>query len=173
MQPSLEASFRSAKKYAKCSLIRIAPVFSCLWSPIGLDALLATQQVGDRQELAPGSEEEVELRACTVAAVEQLRQALAANHFVETGVKTHSAAPLAKGDAETDLELRGGGVTERKTESIGIAVSQDAESRENLSCTGGDDALPNSVQLDWWLWEQGEKKRASDPPHHRTLTTYY
>jgi hypothetical protein len=30
----------------------------------------------------------------------------------------------------------------------------------------------NSVLLDWWLWEEGEKKR-SVQKHHRTLTIYY
>lgn len=33
--------------------------------------------------------------------------------------------------------------------------------------------LPHAVQLDWWLWETGEATRATDPPHHRTLTVYY
>ena len=33
--------------------------------------------------------------------------------------------------------------------------------------------LPNSVQLDWWLWEQGERARQQHRPHHRTLTIYY
>ena len=33
--------------------------------------------------------------------------------------------------------------------------------------------LPNSVQLDWWLWEQGERARLQHRPHHRTLTIFY
>ena len=31
----------------------------------------------------------------------------------------------------------------------------------------------HSVQLDWWLWEQGERQRRSHPPHHRTRTIFY
>jgi hypothetical protein len=30
-----------------------------------------------------------------------------------------------------------------------------------------------SIQLDWWLWHEGEKMRAQHPPHHRTWTVYY
>lgn len=30
-----------------------------------------------------------------------------------------------------------------------------------------------SVHLDWWLWGEGERMRASHPPHHRTRTIYY
>eukprot|EP00775_Hariotina_reticulata_P004050 gene4050-4297_t len=30
-----------------------------------------------------------------------------------------------------------------------------------------------SIQLDWWLWHEGEKMRAQHPPHHRTWTIYY
>ena len=29
------------------------------------------------------------------------------------------------------------------------------------------------VELDWWLWQVGEKLRGSLAPHHRTLTSYY
>ena len=31
----------------------------------------------------------------------------------------------------------------------------------------------NSVLLDWWLWEQGEREWQRHRPHHRTLTVYY
>lgn len=30
----------------------------------------------------------------------------------------------------------------------------------------------NSVLLDWWLWEEGEKKRG-ERKHHKTLTVNY
>ncbi|KAG2492024.1 hypothetical protein HYH03_009753 [Edaphochlamys debaryana] len=73
-----------------------------------------------REQLPPGGEEEVEIRACTVVAVERLREALAAK-FVGT--------PGAR--------------------------------------------LPHAIQLDWWLWETGERERLRHPPHHRTLTTFY
>ncbi|KAK9794969.1 hypothetical protein WJX73_009457 [Symbiochloris irregularis] len=72
------------------------------------------QRIDDRAELPAGSEEECEIRACTIVAVEKLRQALA------------------------------------------------SETRK-----------PNSIHLDWWLWEHGEQHRKDHRPHHRTLTIYY
>jgi len=75
------------------------------------------QRIADGVPLTAGSEEECEIRACTVQAVEMIKQALKGDH----GVDAHS------------------------------------------------------VQIDWYLWEEGEKKAASGllPPHHRTLTVYY
>ncbi|EFJ39686.1 hypothetical protein VOLCADRAFT_120119 [Volvox carteri f. nagariensis] len=74
----------------------------------------------ERREVIPaGSPEEVEIRACTVAAVERLREAIA-HKFLGTGAQ-----------------------------------------------------LPHAIQLDWWLWEIGERDRATHPPHHRTLTIFY
>lgn len=70
------------------------------------------------QELIlPGSEEEVEIRAATVQAVEQIRDGIR---------KEHQGNPC-----------------------------------------------PTAVQLDWWLWQTGENSRASDPPHHKTMTVFY
>lgn len=74
------------------------------------------RQVDGGEVLAPGSDEEVEIRACTVVAVERLRAAL--------------------------------------------------EARSNGS------NVPSSVELDWWLWEEGEKRRDQET-HHRTVTIYY
>jgi hypothetical protein len=74
-------------------------------------------QIRAQGELAPGSEEEVEIRAASVVAVERLRAALTARL--------------------------------------------------------GPGACPTSVELDWQLWGRGERTRATDPPHHRTLTVYY
>ena len=69
----------------------------------------------DALELLPaGSEEEVEVRAATVQAVERLRAAMA---------------------------RRG---------------------RE----------LP-TAQVDWLLWQRGERTKEELPPHHRTLTVFY
>jgi len=78
------------------------------------------RKIEDGEQLMPGSEMELEIRACTVAAVERLRDCLLERHreLMQTG------RPL------------------------------------------------NSVLLDWWLWEEGEKKR-SEQKHHRTLTIYY
>ncbi|CAL8464125.1 g3660 [Coccomyxa elongata] len=75
--------------------------------------------VDTRYELAAESEEEVEIRACTIQAVEELKSAL----------------------------------------------------RERSSRDGC--PVPHSVQLDWFLWERGERERETAPPHHRTWTTFY
>ncbi|PNW81142.1 hypothetical protein CHLRE_07g344150v5 [Chlamydomonas reinhardtii] len=89
-----------------------------------MGVLRYSQQLEDkiqrREQIPAGSEEEVEIRACTVVAVEQLREAIAAKF-------------------------------------LGTAGAQ----------------LPHAIQLDWWLWELGERERKNHPPHHRTLTVYY
>jgi hypothetical protein len=76
-------------------------------------------QVDALQELEAGCDEEVEIRGCTIHAVELLREALQAR------------------------------------------------------CAGEGMSAPHSVQLDWFLWERGERERDSTPAHHRTLTTFY
>jgi len=30
-----------------------------------------------------------------------------------------------------------------------------------------------AIEIDWHLWQQGEKQRHSLPAHHRTLSIYY
>ena len=72
-------------------------------------------QVQNKEELPAGSAEEAEIRACSIRAVELLRDLLSAM----SNIKLHS------------------------------------------------------IQLDWWLWEEGERLRKQHPPHHRTLTIYY
>lgn len=81
--------------------------------------LHAFWQVDAREELAAGSEAEIEIRACTIEAVEVLKRAL-----------------------------------------------QDRSSRDGCP-------VPHNVQLDWFLWERGERERDTAPPHHRTRTTFY
>ena len=76
-------------------------------------------QVDCRVELPAGSEEEIEIRACTIWAVEQVMTALRERHGRE-------GSPV-----------------------------------------------PHSVQLDWYLWEQGERQRMNAPPHHQTITHFY
>jgi hypothetical protein len=69
----------------------------------------------DSHEVIPfGSEEEIEIRACTVIAVEMIQQA-----FQNRGV------------------------------SLFV------------------------IEIDWLLWQIGEKRKDEIPPHHRTLTIYY
>jgi hypothetical protein len=81
--------------------------------------LHAFWQVDAREELAAGSEAEIEIRACTIEAVEVLKRAL-----------------------------------------------QERSSRDGCP-------VPHNVQLDWFLWERGERERDTAPPHHRTRTTFY
>ena len=76
-------------------------------------------QVESEQEIAAGSEEEMEIRACTIQAIEVIRGAL-----------------------------------------------HDRHGRDGCP-------VPHSVQLDWYLWEQGERQRNCSPPHHRTVTSFY
>lgn len=45
--------------------------------------------------------------------------------------------------------------------------------REAIAAKHGGAVCPTAVQLDWWLWEQGEQTRSTDGAHHRTLTTNY
>jgi len=80
-----------------------------------------------KHELLAGSEEEVEIRAATVQAVEQMREAW----FQKEGGK--------EGRKEGGRE--GGGVM--------------------------------SVEVDWLLWQVGEKLKEELPPHHRTITIFY
>ncbi|CAN0465376.1 unnamed protein product, partial [Scytosiphon promiscuus] len=61
-----------------------------------------------------GSDQEVEIRATSVQAVEGLRKALARRNIVVT-----------------------------------------------------------SIEIDWWLWQEGERIKKSIRPHHRTLTCFY
>eukprot|EP00285_Hemiselmis_virescens_P008164 CAMPEP_0173399980 /NCGR_PEP_ID=MMETSP1356-20130122/46544_1 /TAXON_ID=77927 ORGANISM="Hemiselmis virescens, Strain PCC157" /NCGR_SAMPLE_ID=MMETSP1356 /ASSEMBLY_ACC=CAM_ASM_000847 /LENGTH=329 /DNA_ID=CAMNT_0014359811 /DNA_START=147 /DNA_END=1136 /DNA_ORIENTATION=+ len=75
------------------------------------------KRISDLVPIVAGSEEESEIRACTVQAVEMIQQALKAEHKID---------------------------------------------------------VP-SVQVDWYLWQEGEAKALAGllPPHHRTLTVYY
>jgi hypothetical protein len=45
--------------------------------------------------------------------------------------------------------------------------------RAAIAAKHGGAVCPSAVQLDWWLWDAGEKTRTTDGPHHRTLTTNY
>ena len=117
-------------------------------------------QVSCRQEVAAGSEEEVEIRAASIVAVERIKEAI------------HARWGLAQGG------LEGGPTTE--TPAAGVAAAGESEGIATAAGPCGvvqrprpGLRLPLTIQLDWWLWEQGEKSRASHPPHHRTLTIYY
>jgi hypothetical protein len=72
------------------------------------------EKIDSLQEIPFGCEEEIEIRACTVIAVEMIQKV-----FKEKGVE--------------------------------LLV----------------------IEIDWLLWQIGEKKKDEIPPHHRTLTIYY
>jgi hypothetical protein len=75
--------------------------------------------IDSRRELAASCEEEVEIRACTVHAVERLR------------AKINELRAAAHG------------------------------------------SLLTSVQVDWLLWQKGEREKDTLSPHHRTRTIFY
>jgi hypothetical protein len=79
-----------------------------------------------------GSEEEIEIRAASLLAVEQLKRA--ANKLL-----------LERHEQNSSSSSSGSG-----TEPFRLL----------------------SIQLDWWLWQEGERMR-SELPHHKTWTIYY
>lgn len=90
----------------------------------------ASLQVDSGEELASGGEEEIEIRAASLLAVEQLKQAsnklLRARHEQDNSSSSSSSQPF---------QLL-------------------------------------SIQLDWWLWQEGERMR-SELPHHKTWSIFY
>jgi hypothetical protein len=91
-------------------------------------------KIDAKQELGAGSEEEVEIRAATVHAVERLRRRLELKQ-----------AKQARTSSSTTT-----------TTSTTITTS-----------------TVLTIEVDWLLWERGERMKDGLPPHHRTLTMYY
>ena len=112
-------------------------------------------QVDSKQQILAGSEMELEIRACTIAAVDMLRRALDAR--------------LTKGAAG------GSGPAARSAgSSPAAAVAKTAE--DGFRSRDSTQELRQgvtAVAVDWWLWGRGEAERDTAPPHHRTLTVYY
>ncbi len=81
--------------------------------------------VNSKTELAPGSAQEVEIRAATVVVVERLRDAFNARIRADP-----------KSDEEGKREL-------------------------------------TAVELDWYLWQLGERAKDAIAPHHRVNTVFY
>lgn len=73
---------------------------------------------------------------------------------------------LAAGGRE-EVEIRA--VTVLAVERLRAALGARLE-REGQAAAA---AALNSVLLDWWLWEQGERNVARHRPHHRVLTIFY
>lgn len=45
--------------------------------------------------------------------------------------------------------------------------------KDEIKVTFGEDLVPMSIQLDWWLWEKAEFGYLDDALQHRTLTLFY
>jgi hypothetical protein len=106
-------------------------------------------QVDSGQIIPSGSEEEIELRAASVLAVEQLK---------------HAANALLQAQ-----HCQGQGQQQGGSSSGATVPASSAEVSSSST-----DEVPQllSIQLDWWLWQEGERER-SKHPHHKTWTIYY
>lgn len=136
-------------------------------------------QVDSRQEIAPGSEMEVEIRACTIAAVEALRRALGAR----LSDKVPAAGPSSEAESTSTQAVRGA-AAHSKTATADHrepAFAAGGAAAAGAAAVDGSGALYShaapagvtAVAVDWWLWGRGEAERESAPQHHRTLTIYY
>lgn len=84
----------------------------------------------------------------------------------EFGVLQYSQKLAAQIDDK--LEIAAGSAAECEIRACTI------QAVEQLKAALSDAELgPCSIQLDWWLWEHGEKNRRVHAPHHRTLTIFY
>lgn len=71
----------------------VVPAVLRHWGILSLSQALV-KKLDSLQELSSGSEEEVELRACTITAVERLRENLAAKTGKEVGTNPFYSTPL-------------------------------------------------------------------------------
>jgi hypothetical protein len=145
-------------------------------------------------EVGAGSADEVELRACTVAAVEQLRTLLNRKLMGRSLSEVSGSGPVlvATGSVPASPAGGAGGVLLGASTSRGLASPLLASitappaaspSSFSLSTAGSDPgaaAAPairaspvTSVELDWFLWGEGEKRKDKLLPHHRTNTMFY
>ena len=145
-------------------------------------------QVESKQELAAGSRQECEVRAACIQAVERLRAAITA---LQQPAQAHTSVRDLGADIENDVDRQRNGMytgmlAAAKTVDTGASPNgtATAEPRRQSPPLAGTESspkqcpsippnVPYAVHLDWWLWEQGERRRRSDPPHHRTHTTFY
>jgi Potential Queuosine, Q, salvage protein family len=141
-------------------------------------------QVDSQQRLPAGSEMEIEIRACTIAAVEMLRGALdarlqSANTAASLGSESTAAASSPLGNAVGMTGAAAASSSPAATAMIPAAVAKSAWSAGDGDLDSRNGALEQcsqgvtAVAVDWWLWGKGEAQRDTAPPHHRTLTIYY
>lgn len=147
-------------------------------------ALLLQSQVNSRQQIPAGSEMEVEIRACTIAAVEMLRGALdarlqPADPATSLGSKSAAATQSSLRSPAGMAAAAAGSSSPAATAITPVAVASSAGSAGEGGLDSCEGALEQcsqgttAVAVDWWLWGKGEAQRDTAPPHHRTLTIYY
>jgi hypothetical protein len=122
--------------------------------------------------LPAGGEEECEIRAATVVAVERLR---ATAEAMEAERRGQAAAGREAGWEAQEVEEGGtGGEGVARGSGGGGGGGGDDRGGRGGGVAAAEEAKPLlSIHVDWWLWGRGEASRAEDPPHHRTLTMYY
>lgn len=88
----------------------------------------------------------------------------------ELGILRYSPQLAATVDGRQELPAG----CEEEIEIRGVSIQAVECLRQKLSDMQPDFAeKPNSVVLDWCLWEIGEAARKTSPPHHRTRTIFY
>lgn len=109
--------------------------------------------------IPPGSEEETELRACSIQAIECLKAAC--------NSKDDSIAQVRTSDVQTQL-----GWPPLVLDVLSLPRPIFGASFSH--CSSAISAVQvSSIELDWWLWAQGISEQGDGPHHHRTLTIYY
>ena len=93
----------------------------------------------------------------------------------ELGVLRYTPELAAAVDARRVLPAGGRQEAEIRGATVAAVERLRAALEARLLSEGRADAAGavNSVQLDWWLWEEGERQRREHRPHHRTLTVFY
>lgn len=71
--------------------------------------------------------------------------------------------------SESEIEIRAASVV--AVEMLKNAANEKLQPKQSQQ--GNQEAQLLSIQLDWWLWHEGERLRQEHPPHHRTRTIYY
>jgi Potential Queuosine, Q, salvage protein family len=97
----------------------------------------------------------------------------------EMGILTYAPALAERVDGK--VELSAGGMEEveiRAASVVAVERLRRAVHSRALALAGSiQDATrltpPHALQVDWFLWTEGERQRERHPPHHRTRTIFY
>lgn len=93
--------------------------------------------------------------------VPQLLLHLGILEYSPTLLKALSNRELLEAGSSMEVEIRAASVM--AVEAI----------KDEIKVTFGEDSVPMSIQLDWWLWEKAELEGLDDALQHRTLTLFY